>query len=59
MARPDASPEHDVISLQIVSLAEAQHLFDSYGSFSFDNVLLVCLMFAQVYGAHHQWIHVL
>lgn len=31
MARPDASPEHDVISLQIISLAEAQHLFDSYG----------------------------
>ncbi|AFR95234.2 transcription factor [Cryptococcus neoformans C23] len=42
MARPDASPEHDVISLQIISLAEAQHLFDSFmelitnGSMYFD-----------------------
>nr|KIR44715.1 transcription factor [Cryptococcus bacillisporus CA1280] len=42
MARPDASPEHDVISLQIISLTEAQHLFDSFmelitnGSMYFD-----------------------
>ncbi|WWD22586.1 hypothetical protein CI109_107079 [Kwoniella shandongensis] len=32
MARLDASPEHDVVSLQIVSLAEAQHLFNSFMS---------------------------
>lgn len=32
MARPDASPEHDVISLQIISLEEAQHLFEQYVS---------------------------
>ncbi|KAK8845637.1 hypothetical protein IAR55_006353 [Kwoniella newhampshirensis] len=30
MARPDASPEHDVISLQMISISEAQHLFDSF-----------------------------
>ena len=29
MARPDAAPEDDVISLQIISLSDAQHLFDS------------------------------
>jgi hypothetical protein len=28
MARPDVFPEHDVISLQIISLQEAQHMFD-------------------------------
>ncbi|WRT65953.1 uncharacterized protein IL334_002904 [Kwoniella shivajii] len=42
MARPDVAPEHDVISLQMVSLPEAQHLFDSFmnyltnGSMYFD-----------------------
>ncbi|WVQ74083.1 hypothetical protein IAR50_003667 [Cryptococcus sp. DSM 104548] len=42
MARPDASPENDVISLQIISLADAQHLFDKFmtlitnGSMYFD-----------------------
>ncbi|ODN85654.1 transcription factor [Cryptococcus wingfieldii CBS 7118] len=30
MARPDASPENDVISLRIISLADAQHLFDKF-----------------------------
>jgi hypothetical protein len=29
MARPDAAPEDDVIALQIISLSDAQHLFDS------------------------------
>lgn len=46
MARPDASPEHDVISLQIISLAEAQHLFDSYGISLLDDVVHVCSPFA-------------
>lgn len=42
MARPDGAPEHDVISLQIISLTDAQHLFDSFmrllrnGSMHFD-----------------------
>ncbi|KAH8079615.1 putative transcription factor [Filobasidium floriforme] len=42
MARPDAAPEDDVISLQIISLPDAQHLFDSFmnlltnGSMYFD-----------------------
>ncbi|WWC88152.1 uncharacterized protein L201_003057 [Kwoniella dendrophila CBS 6074] len=42
MARPDAAPEHDVISLQMISLSEAQRLFDAFmnyltnGSMYFD-----------------------
>jgi hypothetical protein len=28
MSRPDAMPEHDVISLQMISLEEAQRLYD-------------------------------
>ncbi|WWD05445.1 hypothetical protein V865_003522 [Kwoniella europaea PYCC6329] len=42
MARPDAAPEHDVISLQMISLPEAQRLFDAFmkyltnGSMYFD-----------------------
>jgi hypothetical protein len=42
MARPDGAPEHDVITLQIISLADAQYLFDSFmrlvrnGSMNFD-----------------------
>ncbi|WVQ97772.1 hypothetical protein IAU59_004886 [Kwoniella sp. CBS 9459] len=42
MSRPDASPEHDVISLQMLSLPEANHLFKSFmdlitnGSMYFD-----------------------
>jgi hypothetical protein len=43
MPRPDILPEYDVISLQIVTLSEAQHLFDSVmtlltnGSMHFDS----------------------
>jgi hypothetical protein len=29
MPRPDAAPENDVICLQIISITEARHLFDS------------------------------
>ncbi|ORY25458.1 putative transcription factor [Naematelia encephala] len=42
MARPDAAPEHDVITLQIISATEAQRLFNSFmelitnGSMYFD-----------------------
>ncbi|WWC96674.1 hypothetical protein V866_003546 [Kwoniella sp. B9012] len=42
MARPDAAPEHDVISLHMISLPEAQRLFDAFmmyltnGSMYFD-----------------------
>ncbi|OCF41834.1 transcription factor [Kwoniella heveanensis CBS 569] len=42
MSRPDASPEHDVISLQMLTLPEANHLFRSFmdlitnGSIYFD-----------------------
>ncbi|WVW80435.1 hypothetical protein I302_102417 [Kwoniella bestiolae CBS 10118] len=42
MARPDAAPEYDVISLQVISLPEAQRLFDAFmkyltnGSMYFD-----------------------
>nr|XP_018264996.1 uncharacterized protein I303_03178 [Kwoniella dejecticola CBS 10117]OBR87154.1 hypothetical protein I303_03178 [Kwoniella dejecticola CBS 10117] len=42
MARPDAAPEHDVITLQMLPLSEAQRLFDSFmkhltnGSMYFD-----------------------
>ena len=29
MHRPDAAPEYDAVSLHIVTISEAQHLFDS------------------------------
>nr|XP_019007650.1 uncharacterized protein I206_07665 [Kwoniella pini CBS 10737]OCF46431.1 hypothetical protein I206_07665 [Kwoniella pini CBS 10737] len=42
MARPDAAPEHDVVTLQMIPLSEAQRLFDAFmiyltnGSMYFD-----------------------
>jgi hypothetical protein len=29
MPRPDAQPEYDAVALQIVTLAEAEHLFNA------------------------------
>jgi hypothetical protein len=30
MSRPDASPENDVVSLQLMSMQDAENLYSSY-----------------------------
>jgi len=53
MSRPDASPENDVISLQVISIQDAERLYRSYVH------LQMISAERQFYGSDHQRIDVL